>query len=581
MSQDSDVLTRLAERVVDGAEVNWASEMDETPRLSGQMSALETLVRIRAAHAGTIPGTTETAEAPMTNRDGLTEGPRPLFTWGKLEVLEWMGEGSFGEVYRAYDPALQTELALKLRKEIRPGEDPKADLFLDEARRLARVRHPHVLVVYGVDTHDRRTGIWTEFLHGQTLEKFLEDRGPMNAPEAASIGLDLCKALAAVHAAQLIHRDVKTTNVMRETGGRIVLMDFGSGGALPPAGDVRTTTHIHGTPIAMAPEQFAGIVAGPPTDIYGLGVLLYRLVTRSFPVEAGTLQELKARHARGERTPLRDHRSDLPLDFVQVVERAIESRPEDRFQSAGEMELALAKTLDGRSRDEEGPGGWKKALVAAGALAALAGVIWMVSHLPKPIPVPAPSPRPLTASAELYRHSDSGDERLTPGARIAPADRLYMTLSGSDSMYAYVVDEDLEGKIFALFPNPALSPANPLAPGEHRLPDHQGDSVANWEVTTGGGKETITVIASRRPIPEIENVINSLPRPSVHTPVQYAEVSRSAFRGIGGIKLEATKTTQAEPSIRVSDALRKLAGQHEADSPWIWQEELESPRALP
>ena len=254
--------------------------------------------------------------------------------WGSLAILEKLGEGSFGVVYRAYDPSLQRQVALKLLR-VAPG--PSHEL-LEEAKRLARVRHANVLIVHGADLRDGAVGIWTELIAGTTLEDYLAQNGPMGASEARAIGLDLCRALAAVHAHGLVHRDLKASNVMREHGGRIVLMDFGSVG-------ISTTTssdNIYGTPLTMAPEQLLGGPVGPTADIFGLGTLLYRLTSGQYPLEARSVPELVEKHRAGAAIPLRDRRPDLPTDFVQVVDRATQSDPDARFPSAGAMERALS-----------------------------------------------------------------------------------------------------------------------------------------------------------------------------------------------------------------------------------------------
>ena len=123
-----------------------------------------------------------------------------------------------------------------------------------------------------------------------------------------------------MHRAGLIHRDIKARNVMREEGGRIVLMDFGAGRDLQSR-EARPLS-VAGTPMYMAPELLAGQPATPSSDLYSLGVLLYHLVTGEFPVEAQTMGELRAAHVAGRRRHLRDVRPDLPLAFIQAVERA-------------------------------------------------------------------------------------------------------------------------------------------------------------------------------------------------------------------------------------------------------------------
>ena len=132
-------------------------------------------------------------------------------------------------------------------------------------------------MVHGADEDDDQVGIWMEYIDGQTLAAMVRDHGVMSAREVIGIGLDLCRALSALHGAGLLHRDIKAHNVMREVGGRIVLMDFSGAQSLPPEQD---TEVFSGTPLYMAPELFEGAPATPSSDVYSLGVLLFFLLDR-------------------------------------------------------------------------------------------------------------------------------------------------------------------------------------------------------------------------------------------------------------------------------------------------------------
>ena len=153
------------------------------------------------------------------------------------------------------------------------------------------------------------------------------------------IGEDLCRALSAVHRAGFIHRDVKAKNVMRDDTGRIVLMDFGTGRT---AEAQEGKSDRAGTPLYMAPEVIEGGQASVRSDVYSLGVLLYYLVTGEYPVNARTIDELRDAHARREHRWLSEVRPDLPVAFMQVVERAIALDPEERYANASELLAALS-----------------------------------------------------------------------------------------------------------------------------------------------------------------------------------------------------------------------------------------------
>jgi Tol biopolymer transport system component len=269
-------------------------------------------------------------------------------TWAHLSLRDIIGRGAYGTIYRAFDPRLDREVALKLIPEA--INRPYADQVIQEAKLLARVHHPNVVTIYGAARAEHCVGLWMELIEGQTLEQILQERGRFSAREATLVGLDVCEALAAVHGAGLLHRDVKAHNVMRDRNGRIVLMDFGAGRererVLPS--DV-SIADVAGTPLYMAPELFLGGEASVRSDVYSTGVLLYRLVTGRVPITARSLDEIKQIHASGQARRLRDERSDLPASFVQIVERALSPDAAKRFESAGAFEMALTGLLTATS----------------------------------------------------------------------------------------------------------------------------------------------------------------------------------------------------------------------------------------
>lgn len=358
MKAKENGLLRIAERVSDGRAVDWDTEERLHPDLAGTLRWMRHLESVARKYGGLDSAVEETAGIGVEMGDevgaGVTDravraGAPPLQKWGHLRILERIDGGQFGDVYRAFDPGLQREVALKLWRP-KPGQDEgDLDQFLAEARRLARVRHPNVLVVHGADRHEGIAGMWTDLVHGETLEKRLETQGALGETEAALIGIELCGALAAVHAAGLVHRDVKTANVMRAEGGHYVLMDFGTVGELTPAGHLDESITMRGTPLAMAPEQLQFGKITPAADIYELGALLYRLVTGHYPIEAEDLYALAEKHRTGEVVPLRDRRPELDARFIQVIEKALDPDPARRHASAGAMERALLEALRGAS----------------------------------------------------------------------------------------------------------------------------------------------------------------------------------------------------------------------------------------
>jgi len=259
------------------------------------------------------------ATQALASAPAAVQGPAQ---WGQFHLLQRMGSGSFGEVYRAWDPVLEREVALKLLLPRDLNAEQQFAEIVAEARALARVRHPGIVAAYGVDRHDARVGFWSDFVRGRTLQRMVATGGPLPADEAAAIGVALCDALAAVHAEGLLHRDIKASNCMRDDGGRILLMDFGLSQELhQPAG-------IAGTPSYMAPELLEGQQASVQSDLYAVGVLLYYLATGTYPhaVQSG----------------ITGPRPAIPAALEQVIQKAIERNPENRWVSAARMGEALA-----------------------------------------------------------------------------------------------------------------------------------------------------------------------------------------------------------------------------------------------
>ena len=248
-----------------------------------------------------------------------------------------LGAGSFGSVYCAWDPQLERNVAIKILHE-HVADDRLKHRLLREGRALARVQHPNVVQVFGTEAHGSRVGLCMELVSGETLAGVLRSHGLLSHGEAAVVGQDVCRALAAVHAAGYVHRDVKAQNVMRDKAGKIVLMDFGTG---HDATGNRRPGDLVGTPVYMAPEVLDGQPASVQSDIYAVGVLLYLLVSGQYPVEGSNLLDLIDAHKAGRRRPLLERRPDLPMSFVSVVSRALAANPAERWPSAAAMLEAL------------------------------------------------------------------------------------------------------------------------------------------------------------------------------------------------------------------------------------------------
>ena len=307
----------------------------------------------------------------------------PMTRWSDFELRREIGRGGFGRVFCAFHPTLRQEVALKLIP-VPSGSPHDIETVLEEPRRLASVRHPHVVVVHDARYGEGHVGICMELIRGESLAQIVERRGVFGVDEAVSCCRRVCRALTAIHRAALVHNDIKAQNVMREDGGRIVLMDFGAGRSLrdDPGG-----LHFLGTPAYMAPELFALGDPAPTSDIYSVGVLMFYLLTGRFPVEGRSLALLADAHDNGARLRITDVRDDVPARLARVLERALAPRPADRYQTPGELLEDLTKRPRSQQSPKPGPPpepparqrlpGVKLAGGVAAALVAIGGVGFM------------------------------------------------------------------------------------------------------------------------------------------------------------------------------------------------------------
>lgn len=328
MAPSERLVDELAGAVLDGTPVDWAaadSAADSAAR--PLLRRLRLVWSVAQVHRSVLPPDTTTWPPPSENT------PPPLGRWGHLRLHEQIGRGGFGDVFRAWDTRLDREVALKLLP-ARPGSDRDSENFvIREGRLLAKVRHPNIVTIYGAEQIGDHIGLWMEFVRGETLEQRLKRGITFEAADVVEIGIELCRAVSAVHAAGLLHRDIKAHNVMLAEGRRIVLMDFGAGREVTDMG----SSDVAGTPLYLAPEVLAGQSANVQSDVYSLGVLLYHLVTLSYPVRGTTLHDVCRAHERGERVDLRSVRPDLRPALARTIERACDARPERRYENADKL----------------------------------------------------------------------------------------------------------------------------------------------------------------------------------------------------------------------------------------------------
>ena len=355
----------LAGAILDGRPIDWASaQSSEDLSARSLVPYLQTVARIAELYRSSATRWMEPADVGERSESG-GRASRPMPTeWGHLRVLERIGRGAFGEVFRAWDSRLDREVALKLVAE-RNALPGGGNAIIEEGRLLARVHHRNVVTIYGADRVDDRVGLWMELVRGDTLQQAIESGRSFSAVDAVSIGLELAGAIGAVHDAGLLHRDVKPHNVMLADDGRVVLMDFGAGH------DSRTGKHpgLSGTPLYLAPEVLAGSAPSVASDIYSVGVVLFYLLTRSYPVRGQSLSDLRRAHATRPAADVRQSRPDVPRQLARIISRAMDPVSSRRPPTARALAAELSALQAGvQSR------AMRYALAAAGVLVLALGI---------------------------------------------------------------------------------------------------------------------------------------------------------------------------------------------------------------
>jgi non-specific serine/threonine protein kinase len=278
---------------------------------------------------------------------------------GHYRVLEKLGEGGMGEVYRARDSRLGRDVALKVLPADMAANASRLARFEHEARTVAGLNHPNIVTLYSVEDEDGIRFLTMELVEGQGLDRQVTPGG-LPIARVVELGIALAEALAAAHGKGVVHRDLKPANVMLTSDGRVKVLDFGLAKLADSSPDLEDTQaatlaemsavgQVVGTVPYMAPEQLRGEAVDSRTDLFALGILLYELATGRRPFEGTTFGVISSAILRDTPSALSSVRADAPADIDRIVARCLEKEPRARFQSALDVGQALRQV--GRFRD--------------------------------------------------------------------------------------------------------------------------------------------------------------------------------------------------------------------------------------
>lgn len=280
------------------------------------------------------------------------------------EIVERIGAGAMGVVWKAVDTRLAREVALKFLPDSATTDPVRLERLIREARAASALNHPNIVTIYEINSDGDRHFIAMELIHGRALSDVLRGGKPFPVGEAVGYMIQFADGLAKAHAAHIVHRDIKPSNIMLTDDGLIKILDFGLARSIAETSPLDATLAastltgegvVMGTVPYMSPEQAAGEVVGPRSDVFSSGIVFYEMLTGSRPFDGPSRTAVMEAVLRADPTPLRLLAATVPDELAAIVHTCLRKAPEARYATASELALHL------RSFDRYSSGGQRRA----------------------------------------------------------------------------------------------------------------------------------------------------------------------------------------------------------------------------
>lgn len=273
---------------------------------------------------------------------------------GKYVLLDKVGEGAMGEVYKAHDPILNRYVAIKTIAESRDADPELRQRFLREAQSAAQLNHPNITTVFDMGEDQGKVFMCMELLEGIDLKDLIRARTRISLQQKLHVMEQVCNGLSFAHSKGIVHRDLKPGNIHILPGGQVKVMDFGL--ARLASSDMTRTGMIMGTPDYMSPEQVQAQPVDVRSDVFSLGAVFYELLTQRKPFHAESIHATMFKVVQGKREPM-ILGSELPAGLTQLLDKALAKDAKERFQNAGEMRDALRSVINELGQTSEANSG--------------------------------------------------------------------------------------------------------------------------------------------------------------------------------------------------------------------------------